>query len=141
MATYLTRRVTFTASHRYWRADWSEAQNRRTFGSWATPDFHGHAYFCDVTVTGEVDSVGGVIIDLGTLDAALRREVHDRFDRKRINIDLAEFQDGMLVPSTENLAAFISEKMQSALVGTSARVTDVRLAEDETLSVTVHIES
>jgi hypothetical protein len=35
MGTYLTRRVTFDAAHRYWRADWSDDENRRVFGCWA----------------------------------------------------------------------------------------------------------
>jgi hypothetical protein len=33
MTTYLTRRVTFDAAHRYWRSDWSDDENRRVFGT------------------------------------------------------------------------------------------------------------
>ena len=74
MSTSLTRRVTFGAAHRYWRADWSDDENRRVFGSWATPKFHGHEYVCDVTITGEVDRVSGMLVDLGLLDRICKRE-------------------------------------------------------------------
>ena len=99
MPTYLTRRVTFTAAHRYWRDDWSDQENKRVFGSWATSEFHGHEYICDVTVTGEVDRVTGMIIDLALLDRVLESEVTERFDHRDINVDVPEFGDGKLVPT------------------------------------------
>ena len=109
------------------------------FGSWATPNFHGHEYVCDVTVSGEVDSVTGMLIDLGLLDRILQTEVHDRFDHREINVDVPEFADGMLVPTCENLSRFIAECVQSAL-GLHVRVTSVRVAEDETISATHQAE-
>jgi 6-pyruvoyltetrahydropterin/6-carboxytetrahydropterin synthase len=135
MGTFLTRRVTFDAAHRYWRADWSDDENRRAFGSWATPKFHGHEYVCDVTVTGEMHRVTGMLVDLGWLDRILQTEVRDRFDQREINLDVPEFADGQLVPTCENLARFIAERVQRS-VGREARVTSVRVAEDETISAT-----
>ncbi len=105
------------------------------FGSWATPTFHGHDYVCDVTVTGEVDPVTGMLVDLGLLDRILQAEVRDRFDHREINLDVPEFADGQLVPTCENLSRFIATCVQSAL-GRDARVTTVRVAEDETISAT-----
>ena len=135
MATYLTRRVTFAAAHRYRIAEWSDERNAATFGLCARPNFHGHSYVCDVTVTGTLDPVTGFIVDLPRLDAALQSEVRDRFDHSNINLDVAEFADGGLVPTGENLARFICDKVQAAL-GTDARVTKVVVAEDSTLSAT-----
>jgi 6-pyruvoyltetrahydropterin/6-carboxytetrahydropterin synthase len=139
MPTYLTRRVTFEAAHRYWRADWSVEENKRVFGSWATPEFHGHEYTCDVTVTGEVDAVTGMVVDLGLLDRILHAEVRDRFDRREINVDVPEFIDGGLTPTCENLARFVAGCVQQAL-GREARVTEVRVAEDETISATHRLD-
>ena len=139
MSTSLTRRVTFEATHRYWRADWSDDENRRVFGSWATPKFHGHEYACDVTVAGEVDSVTGMLVDLGWLDRILQAEVHDRFDHREINLDVPEFADGRLVPTCENLSRFIAACVQGAL-RRDVRVTSVRVAEDETISATHQTE-
>ena len=91
MPFYLTRRVTFAAAHRYRIASWSDERNEATFGLCARPNFHGHSYVCDVTVTGELDSATGFIVDLPALDRALQTEVRDRFDHHNINLDVAEY--------------------------------------------------
>jgi 6-pyruvoyltetrahydropterin/6-carboxytetrahydropterin synthase len=135
MPTYLTRRVTFAAAHRYRVAGWSDERNAATFGLCARPSFHGHSYVCDVTVTGDVDPVTGFVADLGVIDAVLQREVRARLDHANINLDLPEFGDGGMMPTGENLARFIAERVQGALGG-AARVTRVTVAEDSTLSAT-----
>lgn len=135
MPTYLTRRVTFAAAHRYRIPDWSEERNAATFGLCARPNYHGHSYVCDVTVTGTVDPVTGFVADLAVLDEVLQREVRARLDHANINLDVSEFADGRLVPTGENLARFIAERVQAALGG-AARVTRVTVAEDSTLSAT-----
>ena len=135
MPTYLTRRVTFAAAHRYRVAEWSDERNAATFGACARPNYHGHSYVCDVTVTGDVDPVTGFAADLGVIDGVLQREVRERLDHANINLDVAEFADGALMPTGENLARFIAERVQAGL-GTAARVTRVTVAEDSTLSAT-----
>jgi 6-pyruvoyl-tetrahydropterin synthase len=55
-----------------------------------------------------------------------------RFDHRTINTDVAEFAEGLLVPTCENLAAFIAERVQHAL-GSAGRVTRVWLSESPTL--------
>ena len=139
MPTYLTRRVTFAAAHRYRVAAWSDEKNSATFGLCARPNFHGHSYVCDVTVTGTVDPVTGFVADLGVLDAVLHREVRERLDHANINLDLTEFADGKLMPTGENLARFIFERVDQALPRT-VRVIRVRVAEDSTLSATYERE-
>lgn len=135
MPTFLTRRVTFAAAHRYRIASWTEEQNAATFGACARPNYHGHSYVCDVTVTGEVDPVTGFLVDLPALDRALQTQVRERFDHANVNLDVPEFGDGGLVPTGENLARFICERVQDSL-GSAARVTRVVVAEDLTLSTT-----
>jgi 6-pyruvoyltetrahydropterin/6-carboxytetrahydropterin synthase len=131
----LTRRVKFAAAHRYRRPEWDDRRNEEVFGLCARPNFHGHSYRCEVTVTGEIDSVTGMIIDLGVLDHVLQREVVGRFDHRNINLEIPEFADGKLVPTGENLARFIFARVQAAL-GERVRVTEVRVSEDETLTAT-----
>ncbi len=135
MTTFLTRRVTFAAAHRYRVAPWSDQKNAETFGLCARPNYHGHSYVCDVTVTGAVDATTGFVADLSVLDAALAVEVRDRFDHANINLDVPEFADGGLIPTGENLARFICERVQRA-IGSAARVVRVVVAEDSTLSAT-----
>ena len=135
MPTYLTRRVTFAAAHRYRVATWSDERNAEVFGACSRPNFHGHSYVCDVTVTGDIDVTTGFIVDLGVLDRALESEVRDRLDHRNINLDVPEFADGGLMPTGEELARFICDRVQHA-IGRSARVVRVTVAEDATLSAT-----
>lgn len=135
MPTSLTRRVSFAAAHRYRVPEWSDERNEATFGLCARPSYHGHGYVCDVTVTGDVDPVTGFVVDLGLLDAVLQREVRERLDHRNINTDVPEFVDGRLIPTGENLARFVAERVQAGL-GAAARVTRVVVAEDATLSTT-----
>ena len=139
MPVTLTRRITFSAAHRYRRPEWSEAQNRAAFGACANPHSHGHTYRCDVTVGGDVDPLTGMLLDLGRLDEALSTEVRARFDHRNINDEVPEFADGRMIPTGENLARFILERVQAAL-GSAARVTTVTVAEDDTLWSTCHAE-
>ncbi len=133
----LTRRVRFAAAHRYRRPEWDDARNAAVFGACAHPNFHGHSYTCDVTVEGEIDPVTGMVVDLGQLDAVLKIEVHARFDHRNITLDVPEFAEGLLVPTGENLARFIYDRVQHALGG-AAQVVRVHLAEDDALSATYH---
>ena len=95
----LTRRISFSAAHRYSRPEWSDEKNASTFGACAWPNFHGHSYVCDVTVSGPIDDKTGFIVDLAVLDRILKSEVTDRFDHRNINLDVPEFADGKLVPT------------------------------------------
>jgi 6-pyruvoyltetrahydropterin/6-carboxytetrahydropterin synthase len=138
---YLTRRVAFAAAHRYRVPDWTDEQNERTFGLCARPSFHGHSYVCDVTVKGSIDSVTGMIVDLAMLDRVLATEVRERFDHRNINLDVPEFGDGKLVPTGENLARFIFERVQGALATDGElSVVSVTVAEDATLSATFKLD-
>jgi 6-pyruvoyltetrahydropterin/6-carboxytetrahydropterin synthase len=131
----LTRRVVFSAAHRYRRPEWSDERNEAVFGACARPNYHGHSYACDVTVSGPIDERTGMLVDLAVLDRALDTQVRDRFDHRNINLDVPEFAEGRLVPTGENLARFILGRMQAAL-GERVRVTEVRVAEDDTLAAT-----
>lgn len=130
--SFLTRRISFAAAHRYRRPDWSDDENDRVFGLCARHSYHGHSYTCDVTVTGAIDERTGMIVDLAQLDAVLAREVRQRFDHRNINVDVPEFADGKRIPTGEELARFVHGRVQSALAPT-VRVVEVVIAEDETL--------
>jgi len=134
-SAFLTRRITFAAAHRYRRPEWSDEENERVFGLCARPNYHGHSYVCEVTVRGEIDARTGMLVDVAKLDGALALEVRDRFDHRNINLDVPEFAEGKLVPTGENLARFIYERLGAALRG-SAKVTEVTVAEDATLRCT-----
>jgi 6-pyruvoyltetrahydropterin/6-carboxytetrahydropterin synthase len=131
----LTRRISFSAAHRYSRPEWTDEKNTSTFGACAWPNFHGHTYVCDVTVGGPIDDITGFVVDLGVLDEILNRQVKQRFDHRNINLDVPEFADGKLVPTGENLARFIFERVDRELPKL-AKVLRVTVGEDDSLSAT-----
>ncbi len=86
-------------------------------------------------MSGPIDEKTGFVVDLGQLDQILKSQVTDRFDHRNINLDVPEFAEGKLVPSGENLARYIFERVAGALPE-PARVVRVTVGEDETLSAT-----
>ena len=90
---------------------------------------------CDVTVVGPIDETTGFVVDLGVLDDILKKQVKERFDHRNINLDVPEFADGMLVPTGENLARFIFERVERELPK-PAKVMRVTVGEDDSLSAT-----
>jgi 6-pyruvoyltetrahydropterin/6-carboxytetrahydropterin synthase len=90
---------------------------------------------CDVTVGGPIDETTGFVVDLGVLDNILTKQVRERFDHRNINLDVPEFGDGKLVPTGENLARFIFERVDRELPK-PAKVMRVTVGEDDSLSAT-----
>lgn len=128
---YLTRKVRFSAAHRYYRPEWSEEENRRVFAGCANPHGHGHNYLLEVTVRGEVDATTGFAVDLGQLDDLLATEVVARFDHQHINHSIPEFRDGNRVPTTENILRYLWPRVAAGLRDDVGLVR-LRLHEDET---------
>ena len=129
---YLTRAVHFSASHRYYRPEWSEEENRRRFGPAALPEGHGHNYRCEVTLCGRIDAQAGVVMDLPQLDRLLDEEIIGRFHNRNINSAVPEFGPGRDLPTTENLAAYILEKIRPRLPA-GVRLHRLRVQEDSDL--------
>jgi 6-pyruvoyltetrahydropterin/6-carboxytetrahydropterin synthase len=101
MKVYLTRRYLFSAAHRLHNPALSEDENHETYGKCNHPHGHGHNYFLEVTVSGQIAAATGMICDLALLDSAVKSEILERFDHKNLNA-LPEFS--ATVPTTENLA-------------------------------------
>lgn len=127
----LTRAVHFSAGHRYHRAEWSEEENRRAFGECANAPGHGHNYRCEVTVEGPVDPGTGMVIDLGELDAVLAEEVTGPMDHAFLN-DLPDFEGDREIPTTENLARVIWDRVAPRLPE-RCRLVRIRVREDRDL--------
>ncbi len=128
----LTRVVSFSAAHRYYRPDWSPERNLDAFGACANEHGHGHNYRCYVTVAGTLDADTGMITDLEELDRVLREEIVTRFDHRHINLDVPEFAYGKQVPTGEALAVFIWGRIAGRLPS-GVRLVRVRVREDATL--------
>jgi 6-pyruvoyltetrahydropterin/6-carboxytetrahydropterin synthase len=135
MATaLLTRKIRFSAAHRYARPEWSEAENWRVFGACANPHGHGHGYLLEVTVQGRVSESTGFSVELSALDALLRQEVLDPFDHRHINHDVPAFGPGGLIPTCENLLVYLWPRLAAGLPD-GATLARLRLHEDDTFYV------
>jgi 6-pyruvoyltetrahydropterin/6-carboxytetrahydropterin synthase len=116
----VTRRLHFCAAHRLFRPSFSDEQNASVFGPCSHPNYHGHNYELDVSVTGEVDPTTGYVADLGEVKRVVEEEVLSRLDHKNLNLDVPEFGDRN--PTTENLAVVIWEMLEGRLPGRLTRV-------------------
>jgi 6-pyruvoyltetrahydropterin/6-carboxytetrahydropterin synthase len=98
----LTRRETFSAAHRLWADDLTDAENEDLFGACARPHGHGHNYVLIVTLRGPVNPKTGILINLVDLKKAILRLIIDKVDHRHLNVDV-EICAG-INPTTENLA-------------------------------------
>src|ERR1700760_710046 len=104
MRAYLSRRYSFSASHRLHSDALSEEENRTVYGKCNNPHGHGHNYALEVTVSGQVNPATGMVCNLVDLDGAVRSEIIERFDHVNLNLR-PEFASD--VPTTENLSEII----------------------------------
>ncbi len=116
----VTRRVHFNAAHRLHADGLSEQANREQFGPCNNPNYHGHNYELEVSVTGEPDPTIGYVADLSEIKKIVTSEVLDRFDHKNLNIDVPEFRN--LNPTVENIALVIWQILEDKLPGTLSKV-------------------
>jgi 6-pyruvoyltetrahydropterin/6-carboxytetrahydropterin synthase len=132
MATSLTRVVGFHAVHRFFRPDWTEAQNREAFGPLSDPPGHAHDYRCAVTVRGPIQDSLGMVLDLTLLDRLLQDEVVRPFEGKHLNLDVPAFAYGRMLPTCEAIAAYVYPRL-SARLPEGVELERVRIMEDSTL--------
>ena len=64
-------------------------------------------------LTGDIDPETGMLMDLSILKKIIKKEVEDVLDHKNLNLDIPYFKD--LIPSTENLAIFIWNRLKDAI--------------------------
>lgn len=100
-----TRKYHFSAAHRLHSEQLSDEENREIFGNCNNPYGHGHNYYLDVSVRGEIDSVTGMVINMGELDEIVHREVISKLDHKHLNYEVPELKEHN--PTSEVVAMVI----------------------------------
>jgi len=93
----LSQEFGFDAAHYLGIGD---AENRR---------IHGHSFYAEVTLRGEVDPATGILRDLGEIDAALKA-IRATLDHRLLN-DIAELG----IPTLENISRYIFDRAKAAL--------------------------
>lgn len=113
---YLTRQTAFEASHYNRIPELSDAENFELFGAAANPNSHGHNYVLEVMVKGNVNVDDGMVINLVTLDALLKREVLANYDHKHLNRQHPIFAKNPHLQSTcENITMEIWQRLVLSL--------------------------
>ena len=132
---FVTRQVEFSASHVCRLPDVSDAENRELFGRESSPNGHGHNYVLEVTVEGEPDPVTGMVINLKKLKDILQEQVVGPMDHRFLNAEVKPF-DG-IVPTTENLARNMWERLAPLLDTAETSLHRIRLFETPDLYVDI----
>lgn len=124
MKVTVSRKAHFNAAHRLFVENWSDEKNHNLFGKCSNPNFHGHNYDLIVDVTGDVDQVTGVVIDLKDLKDIIKNEVEELLDHKNLNLDVLYFKK--VIPTAENICIFIWNILRD------------KISKDNELSVTLY---
>src|SRR6266404_680524 len=129
----ITRKAEFSASHVCAQPALSPEENRRLYGEAANPHGHGHNYVLEVTLDGEPDPVTGMVFDLKRLKETIQRAVIEPMDHRFLNHEVPPFD--RVVPTAENIAADIWNRLAPYFREGRARLHNVRLYETEDLFV------
>src|SRR5674476_43871 len=126
---YITRRETFNAAHRLFRADYDDKTNLEVFGKCSNPNWHGHNYTLLVTVSGEVNPETGFVLNLKALSNIIQNKIIEKIDHKNINLEV-DFMHGKMA-STEMLSIAIWEQLEDEIKQLGGRLYSVKLFETE----------
>lgn len=113
MKVSVFRKAHFNAAHRLFRPDWSNEKNKEVFGLCSNPNYHGHNYYVEVKVTGEIDPETGYVIDLKILNEIIDKQILQRFDHSNLNEDRPEFKN--LNPTVENIVVVVYDLIREKL--------------------------
>jgi len=126
---YVSRRETFSASHRLHNPNFTDEENNRIFGKCNSPNGHGHNYILEIVIAGEINEKTGYLIDLKLLKDIIREYIIEKVDHKNLNFDV-DFLDG-IITTTENLAVQIWKILENKIP--TGRLFAVRISETEKL--------
>jgi 6-pyruvoyltetrahydropterin/6-carboxytetrahydropterin synthase len=123
----VTRRLRFNAAHRVHNPALSDEENTALYGKCNNPNWHGHNYVLEVSVTGPIDERTGYVIDLGKLRAIVEREVIDQVDHRNMNVDVPMMRG--VNPTAENIVVACWRALESRVA--PGRLTRLKLWETE----------
>jgi 6-pyruvoyltetrahydropterin/6-carboxytetrahydropterin synthase len=114
-------------------ASFSAAHRLREYEG-ACERLHGHNYKVRVTVGGPRLGPSGMLLDF----KVLKREVNaamDELDHRCLNEDIADFGEGKLNPTAENIAMWLGQRLMGRL-GEGVSLASVRVWESDASAAT-----
>jgi 6-pyruvoyltetrahydropterin/6-carboxytetrahydropterin synthase len=139
MEAFLTIRTHFSAAHRLARPELSQEENETIYGKCARPHGHGHNYFLDVTVRGQIDRRTGMVCDLAALKKLVQDLVVEPFDHSFLNKDVPFFIT--CVPTAENIALHIADRLNQPVAEIGAALHKIRLQESPNNAAEIYAET
>ncbi|MEQ9619669.1 MAG: 6-carboxytetrahydropterin synthase [Deltaproteobacteria bacterium] len=121
----LTKRYRFSAGHRLYLKGLSDEENMKIFDTCSNPNGHGHDYYVELKIGGDIDPVTGMVVAPGELDRAVI-PVLDKLDYKRLDIEVPYFREHQ--PTGENIARYIWERLEPSL---RCRLIHIRVSETD----------
>ncbi len=103
------RKEHFNSAHRLHNPNWSDEKNASFYGKCNNPNYHGHNYNLEVTISGELNEESGYLIDMKYLSDIIKEEILNPFDHKNLNLDVEDFKN--LIPTAENMAIVMYNKL------------------------------
>ena len=129
----ITRKAEFSASHVCSDPSLSPEENERLYGKESRPHGHGHNYVLEVTLSGEVSPVHGMVLDLKALKHIIRDRVLNVYDHRFLNVEVPPFD--RIVPTAENIARDIWRRLDAPVAAMGSTLHSVRLHESDDLFV------
>lgn len=139
MEAFLTIRTHFSAAHRLARPELSQGENETIYGKCARPNGHGHNYFLEVTVRGEIDARSGMVCDLAALHKLVQDLVVEPFDHTFLNKDVPFFTT--CVPTAENIALHIADRLNQPVAAIGASLHKINLQESPNNAAVIYAEA
>jgi 6-pyruvoyltetrahydropterin/6-carboxytetrahydropterin synthase len=107
------RKEHFNAAHRLHNPNWSDEKNASFYGKCNNPNYHGHNYNLEVTITGELNLESGYLIDIKDLSDIMKEEILTPFDHKNLNLDVEDFKN--VIPTAENMSIVMYNKLRNRI--------------------------
>lgn len=122
---YITRRESFSASHRLFNPELSDYRNDELFDK--CNNIHGHNYILEVIVVGNINPETGYVVDLKLLKEIIHEEIIGKVDHKHLNTDV-EFLKS-IIPTVENLCVAFWNQLVNKLP--AGKLFSIKLSETE----------
>ncbi|MEM7009280.1 MAG: 6-carboxytetrahydropterin synthase, partial [Thermodesulfobacteriota bacterium] len=90
----------------------SEQENFEIYHTCSSANGHGHDYYVQIKVAGDIDADTGMIINVDKLDHVLLAVIEE-LDHKRLDIEIPFFESEQ--PTGENIAKYIWGKIKPEL--------------------------
>ena len=129
----ISRRAEFSAAHICRNPALSDEENTAIYGPGANANGHGHNFVLEVTLSGDVDPVTGMIYDLKDLKDVMNKEVVEPMDHRNLNREVPPFDK--IIPTTENIAVEIWRRLALQFAAGPAKLHSIKLYESEDVFV------